>query len=226
MTSYIGEPAEPATAVPSPKRAWAIAGALAGLLGVIGIQVSGTIDAAYDTDRAGDATAIMSALAEQRTALIVEHVLLSLSALLLLVFAAGLYRHLVDRLPDGSMLPALAAFGMVATTAVVLVGTGLTTEIVFGLARPEELVPEFAVVAAHWVGTLPWVWAATGVSALAVAVATLRHHAEAAWLGWLSAALGVLTAGLGISPLQYLAGLTGPLWVLVTGVTLAVTRDR
>ncbi|WP_245672566.1 hypothetical protein [Aldersonia kunmingensis] len=224
MTTHTGESVEPTTPIPTPRRGWAIAGAVAGLLGVIGIQASGTIGAAYDEDRAGDAEAILAGLAEERTALIVEHVTLAVAALLLLVFAAGLHRHLADRLPGSSILPTTAAFGLVATTAIVLVGTGLTTEIVFGLAEPDEVVPEFAVVVAHWVGTLPWVWAATGVSAIAVAVAALRHRIAPAWLGWVSAVLGALTAGFGVSPLQYMAGFTGPLWVLIAGIALAVAR--
>lgn len=224
MTTHTGESVEPATPIPAPRRAWAIAGAAAGLFAVIGIAASGTIGAAYDEERAGDAAAILAGLAGERAALIVEHVTLALSALLLIVFAAGLHRHLADRVPRGSILPTISAFGLVATTAVVLVGTGLTTEIVFGLAQPEDVVPEFAVVVAHWVGTLPWVWAATGVSAIAVAIAAVRHRIAPTWLGWVSAALGVLTAGFGVSPLQYLAGFTGPVWVLVAGATLAFTR--
>ena len=51
-----------------------------------------------------------------------------------------------------------------------------------------------------------------------VAVAALRHGATSRWIGWVGAVLGGVTLLLGISPLQYMAGMTGPLWLLVTAV--------
>ncbi|OOL27050.1 membrane protein, partial [Rhodococcus rhodochrous] len=53
----------------------------------------------------------------------------------------------------------------------------------------------------------------------------LRHGATPRWLGWASVVLGGLTALLGISPLQYMAGFVGPVWVLVAGIGFAVS-DR
>ncbi len=42
----------------------------------------------------------------------------------------------------------------------------------------------------------------------------------APWLAWLSLALGALTLVLGISPAQYMAGMTGPLWLTITSIAL------
>jgi hypothetical protein len=57
-----------------------------------------------------------------------------------------------------------------------------------------------------------------------VAVAALRHGAYACWLGWTSAILGALTTLLAISPLQYMAGMVGPVWLVVISVALLLSR--
>jgi hypothetical protein len=110
---------------------------------------------------------------------------------------------------------------MVVTSVACLLGTGFTTELLFGLGHLDELVPEYAVVGAHWMGTIPWLWAGVGVSALAVASALLRHGAGPRWIGWVSVVLGGLTALFGVSPLQYMAGFTGPVWVLIAAAGFA-----
>ncbi|MBM4541058.1 hypothetical protein GS463_18795 [Rhodococcus hoagii] len=218
--SELSPAGEPAAAGHRP-RTWAYVGVVAGLAGVIGIQASGFIDAAYAEGVAGDAVAIANRLADQRTAVVVMHVSLMIAALLMLVFAAGLARRLSDRLPEGTLLPAVAGGGLVLTSAACLLGTGFTTELIFGLGHLDEVVPEYAVVGAHWMGTIPWLWAGVGVSALAVASGMLRHGAGPRWMGWTSLVLGGLTALFGVSPLQYMAGFTGPVWVLVVAIGFA-----
>jgi hypothetical protein len=212
----------PATARPrSGSRWWAYVGVLAGVAGIVGIQASMSIDAVYAEASAGDAVAIMNGLAGQRTGILVMHVSIMTTALLILVFAAGLSQRLRAALPAESILPSVAAFGLVLTSAACLLGTGLTTELVSGLGDTDQLVPAFAVVGGHWMGTIPWLWAGAGVSALAVAVALLRGQAGPRWIGWVSLVLGLVTAVIGVSPLQYLAGFTGPLWVLVSAIGFA-----
>ena len=205
--------------------AWAWGGAVAGLAGVVAIQASMGMGAAYDESTAGNASAIADAFAGERTELLVMHLSLMVSTVLLLIFAAGLQRRLRIALPDHSLLPAVAAFGLLLTATACLLGAGLDTELLFGLSEPGQMVAEVAVVGSHWVGTIPWLWVGAGVSGLAVAAASLRHGATPQWLGWASVVLGGLTALLGISPLQYMAGFVGPVWVLVAGVGFAVS-DR
>ncbi|TXG92345.1 hypothetical protein DW322_02995 [Rhodococcus rhodnii] len=201
-------------------RAWAYCGVVAGVAGIAGIQASMGISATYDPDSAGDAVAIMTVLEGQRTALVVTHILLSVCAIAMLVFAAGLARRLAARLPAGSAAPGTAAFGLVLTSATCVLGTGLTTEVVYGLGSG-ELVPEFAVFVGHWVATIPWLWIGTGLTGLAVAAAAPRSGAAPRWIGWVAGLLGALTLLVGLSPLQYLAGFVGPLLLLVLAIGFA-----
>jgi hypothetical protein len=142
------------------------------------------------------------------------------AALLLVVFAAGLCRHLQSSTPAGHLAPQVARSGLLLVSVALLMGSSLTTEFVFGIQDPDLLVPETAVFFGHWIGTVPWVWAGAGVAALAVGVAGRRYAAVPGWLTWVSLVLGTLTTLFAISPLQYMAGMTGPLWLLVTAVAL------
>jgi hypothetical protein len=209
-------------------RRWAWAGVAAGLVGVVGIAASMQIDAVY---AATDAEAVVDRLATQVPAILVFHTATMLGVVLLVIFAAGLRRRLADQLPSRSLLPDVAAAGLGLVAVAGLLGSGLTTEFVFAVSDPEVgLVPEAAVVFGHWVGTIPWLWVGAGLAGICVAVAALRHGAASRWLGWVGAVLGGLTLVLGISPLQYMAGMTGPIWLLVTALGLAlgdrVSRTR
>jgi hypothetical protein len=208
---------------PRPGRGWAVAGALAGLAGVVGMQASLRIDAAYGEEYAGDAVAMTDRLDDFVPELLVQHLAMMTASLLLLVLAAGLRRRLQGQAPAGSLLPDVAAGGLLLTSVAALMGVAFTTEIVFGLTAEDlEIDAEFAAVVAHWVGTVPWLWVGAGVTGLAVAVAALRHAATPRWIGWVAAVLGGLTTVAGISPLQYMAGFTGPLLVLLLGAGFAL----
>ena len=203
----------------STSRAWAAVGVAAAASAIVGIGASMASDAVYAESAQGNPAAIVDRLSDQVPQLLVFHVATMVAALLVLVFGAGLRRRLEAQAPAGSLLPAVAAAGMALVSVAGLLGTGLDTEFVFGVSDPEaKLVPEAAVVFGHWVGTIPWLWVGAGVTAVAVAVAALRHAAAPRWLGWFSAVLGVITLGFGISPLQYMAGMTGPVWLLVASL--------
>jgi hypothetical protein len=205
-----------------PGRAWAVAGALAGLGGVVGIYASLQVDAVYNEDYAGDADRIADRLGDFVPEILVLHLGMMAASVLLLVFAAGLRRRLADRLPADSLLPNVAASGLVVTSVVALLGVGFTTEIVFGLTDDEvALDPEFAAVVGHWIGTVPWLWVGAGVSGVCIALASLRHGALPRWIGLGGAGLGGLTLLAGLSPLQYMAGFVGPVLVLLLGVAFA-----
>lgn len=72
----------------------------------------------------------------------------------------------------------------------------------------------------HWIGTVPWVWGGAGVAALCRGLVGRRHDAFPGWLTWTSLGLGVITTLFAISPLQYMAGMTGPLWLTVAALGL------
>jgi hypothetical protein len=214
--------AAPPAPVPSRRRGWAVAGAVAGLAGVVGIQVSAAIDAVYDDKYLGDAAKITERLGDLVPQLLVLHGTMMAASLLLLVFAAGLRHRLQGQAPAASLLPDIAAGGLMLTSVATLLGVAFTTEIVFGVTADDlEIDPEFGAMVGHWVGTVPWLWVGAGVTGLAVAVAALRHAAAPRWIGWVAAVLGALTTIAGVSPLQYMAGFTGPLLILLLGLGFA-----
>lgn len=206
----------------SQSRAWALTGAGAAIAYLAGTIAGGIADPVYDPAKSGDPRAIMAAFAEGRTALAVFHGFTTLAALLLLVFGAGLARRLRASLPAGSILPSVAGAGVVVTAAMQVVGSGLDTEFIEGVTRPDTFVAESTALYGHWIGTIPYVWVTAGVSALALAWVSLRHRGAPRWIGLVSLALGGASVVAGISPLQYVAGMTAPLWMLVVGIGLAV----
>lgn len=199
-------------------RAWAWAGVAAGLAGIIGIQASLTIDAVYGEQYAGDAEAITQRLSELVPNLIVFHTATMVAAILVLVFAAGLRRRLAAQTPVGSLLPDLSAMGLVLVSVAGLMGSALDTEFIFGLGDTEQVVAESSAFYGHWIGTVNWLWVGAGVTGVALAVAALRHASAPRWIGWVGAVLGGLTLLFGISPLQYMAGFTGPVMLLVVAL--------
>lgn len=218
--------ARPRRIAPTVARTWAFTGAAAGLAGIVAIQASLANDAVYNEEYAGDAVAITDRLGDFVPQLLVLHVGTMVAAVLLLVFAAGLRRRLEAQAPTGSLLPSVAAGGLLLTSVACLMGGAFTTEIVFGLEGDVEIDPEFAAVVGHWVGTVPWLWIGAGVTGVAVAVAALRHQAAPRWIGWGSAVLGGITLLFGLSPLQYMAGFTGPVLVLALGLGFALGDRR
>jgi hypothetical protein len=213
--------------VPAASRAWAFVGAAAGLAGIVGIQASLQIDAVYNEKYAGDADRITDRLGDFVPQILALHFSMVIAAVLLLVFAAGLRRRLQAQAPAGSLLPDVASGGLLLTAVAALLGAGFTTEIVFGLEADDvSLDREFATMVGHWVGTIPWLWVGAGVSGVAVAVAALRHAAAPRWIGWTAAVLGGITLMFGISPLQYMAGFTGPVLVLLLGIGFAFGDRR
>ncbi len=205
-----------------PGRGWAFAGVGAGLAGITGIAASMQVDAVYDPAAQGDPVRIMARLGEQVPQILVFHTATMIGVVLTVVFAAGLHRRLRAQAPAQSLLPTVAASGLGLVSVAGLMGAGLTTEFVFGLAGgDDEMVPETATFFGHWIGTIPWLWIGAGISGVALAVAALRHASAPRWIGWVGVVLGGLSLLFGLSPLQYMSGLVGPTWLLVTALGFA-----
>lgn len=214
---------EPAAAVigntRKPSSAWALAGLGAGLTGLGAIVSSSMVSAVYDEDLAGDSAAIADKLSDQVPQMVAFHLLGMISAVLMVVFAAGLYRRLRATAAADSIAPLVAVFGLLGTAFVLVLGTGLDTEFVFALANPDEAMvdPANAALFNHWIGTIPWCWGLLGLSGLAL-FSLSRSGGVARWLGIVGLVGGGVTLLFGISPLQYMAGMTGPVGLIVVAL--------
>lgn len=197
----------------APSRRWAVAGIAAAVTGIASSTASSLVSAVYDRDLLGRPEAIADELAGQTTAMLVFHVATVASALLMVVFAAGLFRRLRAELGPDHLAPLLAFAGLVGTAVVLVVGSSLNTEFIFGVQEESLVNPANAAMYNHIVGTVAWCWVLIGVSALALWSAH-RSGAVTRWMGGTSLVLGGLTVVVGIAPVQYMASLTGQLWLL------------
>ena len=139
--------------------------------------------------------------------------------MLLVVFAAGLHRRLRAVLPD-STLPTLALRGLIGTAFVSIMGSGLDTEFMMGI--PNEDASRTPTRRCTTTGSAPS--RGCGPSPASPALALFVAHRRGGvprWIGLVGLVLGGLTLLLGVSPLQYMAGMTGPLWLLVTALGFA-----
>lgn len=204
------------------RRGWAYAGVGAGLAGIGTIVSSSMINAVYDEEIAGDTVAIAEKLQSQWGAMFAFHSVTVVGALLLVVFAGGLFQRLRAALPEHSALPIVALAGLLGTAVVSVIGSGLDTEFMMPFAQgvTEAVDPANAALYNHWTGTIPWVWVLSGLSGVSLFLAA-RAGAVPRWIGRVGLVLGGLTMLLGVSPLEYLAGLTGIVWLLVTAVGFA-----
>ncbi|TDE97646.1 hypothetical protein EXU48_03150 [Occultella glacieicola] len=214
---------------PAPERTsrgWALAGVGAGLAGMASIYLSLTVSPAYDPAAPPTPESITAHLSTMVPQLLGFHVATIVAGLALIPFAVGLHRHLTRRTPAGSLLPGVAAVGLVVLSAVLVLGSGLDTEFVFGLTEPELLVATDVSFYSHWVATIPWLWVTAGVSGLALGLAAIRHGAFGRVVGLVSVVLGALIVLVGVSPLQYMAGFVGPIWLLVVGLAALRAQSR
>jgi hypothetical protein len=140
-----------------------------------------------------------------------------LGALLMVVFAAGLFGRLKAAVGvTTSTVVALA--GLLGTAVVSVLGAGLDTEFMMSLSFDRDSIDDYNIAHYnHWIGTIPWLWVLAGLSGLAL-FAIARSGGVPRWIGRVGLVLGGLTALLGVSPLEYMSGVTGALLVLVTAI--------
>jgi hypothetical protein len=209
-------PVQPATT----SRRWAFAGLGAGLLGVATIATSSAVDVVYRDEFNGTTKGVADALHDKAGILFAFHSITALGAVLMVVFAAGLFRRLKSAMPD-SLAPGVAAAGLLGTAFVSILGSGLDTEYMIAFTQDKGLVDDStAAMYNHWIGTIPWLWTLAGLAGLGV-YAAARRAVLPRWIGRVGLVLGGLTVLLGISPLEYMSGVTGVLMVVITSLGFA-----
>jgi len=199
-------------------RGWTLAGLGAGVAGAATIVLSSSIDVVYRPQFEDSTHGVATALQDKAPLMFAFHSVTALGAVLMVVFAAGLHRRLRTVMGD-SIVPVVAAAGLVGTAVVSVLGSGLDTEFMMPLAQGAGIDDNTGALYNHWIGTIPWLWTLAGLAGLALYVAS-RRGAVARWVGRVGLVLGGLTVLLGISPLEYLSGATGVLWLLATSVGL------
>jgi hypothetical protein len=198
-----------------PSRKWAVAGLLAGVAGVGTMVTSSMVNGVYDESLFGDTPGVADKLAGQTGPMFVFHSVTVLGAVLMIVFAAGLLQRLRTRTAAGAVAPLVAFAGLAGTAVVSVLGSGLDTEFMMGLGQDDMIDPSNAAMYNHWIGTIPWCWVLAGLAGVAL-FAIGRTGGVPRWIGVVGLVLGGLTLVAGISPLQYVAGMFGPLWLIVT----------
>jgi len=214
----VSDSGAPTRPTPRTSKGWAVTGVAAGVLGIGTMVTSSMINAIYDKSIVQDEDAILAKLADQSVQIIAFQVVASLTALALVVFAAGLHRRLAARLED-SIVPMVASAGLFGTAVVTVLGSGLDTEFAMGIE--DHVLASNAAMFNHWTGTIPWCWLLAGLSALAV-FSAWRQGAVPRWMGITSLVLGGLTVVSGVLPVQYMAIVPGALWVLVLSIGFLV----
>ncbi len=202
-------------------RSWAFAGIGAALLGMGTIVTSGAAGFVYEDEFTdGTIDGIAQAMDDKTGVLFAFHSITALGAVLMIVFGAGLFRRLRSVAPD-SIAPVVALVGLAGTAVVSIMGSGLDTE--FMIQTTDGIVVDdgSAAMYGHWIGTIPWLWTLVGLSGLAIHVVA-RHGGVPRWLGRVGLVLGGLTVFVGVSPFEYMAGMTGVLWLLVTAIGFTV----
>ena len=219
----------PAPAPATSDRRWALAGIGAGLAGIGSIITTTMVNGVYDQDLVGHPDQIADKIADEAPWMFAFHSISMLGALLMVVFAAGLFGRLKTAVGvTSSTIVALA--GLLGTAVVSVLGAGLDTEFMMSLSFDRDSIDDYNIAHYnHWIGTIPWLWVLAGLSGLALfAISRQGPHPEGGragtsvsvpkWIGRVGLVLGGLTALLGVSPLEYMSGVTGALLVLVTSI--------
>jgi hypothetical protein len=206
----------------TPSRLWALAGLGSGLLGAATVVTSSAAGFVYeDRFSHGSVDGVAAAMDDKAGLLFAFHSITALGAVLMVVFGAGLFRRLRASGTDG-LAPTVALLGLAGTAVVSILGSGLDTEFMMAAGQDDVTVDDgSAAIYGHWIGTIPWLWTLVGLAGLAVFAAS-RSRLVPRWLGIVGLVLGGLTVLLGVSPLEYMSGVTGVLWLLVTAVGFTV----
>jgi hypothetical protein len=199
-------------------RRWAVCGILAGVLGLAQFALSGALN--VDTDALADNQLVAELVTDAAPWVWLYQVVGVATAALVAVFAAGLFRKLSQQGPADSLIPMLAVGGLLLVSAMSLVGSGICTEMFWGLTQDTDALDADTLAAQLAIfNTMGWVWAGAGLAAGAVAVAGLRHGAVGRGLAIGSAVAAGLIGLVNVVPLQYMALVPGALWLIGAGIS-------
>lgn len=199
-------------------RRWAVCGIAAGVLGLAQFALTGPLT--VDTDDLRDNQLVADALTDAAPWVWAYQIIGVATAMLVAVFAAGLFRRLSQQAPADSLIPMLAVGGLLLVSAMSLVGSGICTEMFWGLTQDTaDLDADTLAAQLSIFNTMGWVWAGAGLTAGAVAVGGLRHSAVGRVLAIGSAVAAGLIAAVNLVPLQYMALVPGALWLIGAGVS-------
>jgi hypothetical protein len=215
----------PVAETPPRTTAWAWAGAAGGAAGVAGLLVTGNL---YDpaTGAVADNDELAAAVAGSAPLVWAQQVVTALVAGCLLVFAAGLRRHLARQEPAGSLVPAVAAAGVGLTAAAVFVGGGISTEFFWALSGDQAFDPDTIGAHVTFHNTIAWLWGGLGLSAGAVAFGGLRRASVGRALAVFSAVAALALLASQALPVQYAAVVPGGIWLVGAGIALARSGAR
>ncbi|MDH6181059.1 lysylphosphatidylglycerol synthetase-like protein (DUF2156 family) [Microbacteriaceae bacterium SG_E_30_P1] len=198
-------------------RGWAVVGIVAALTSGASVFLSMSLSPEYVPGSVITSEIMDAGFAEKRPLLVAFHITTVVSALLLVVFAAGLHRRLQSVHRTQTLAPTIALVGIALVSVAQLLGSGLDTEFLFGVGDTAINLPSDIGMYSHWIATIPWLWAGAGIAALA-AGASRRGALVPAWLAVVSIILGGLTVLIAVSPLQYMSAGPGILWLLIASL--------
>ncbi|GAA4559523.1 hypothetical protein [Pseudonocardia xishanensis] len=222
MTTHLRADAPVRATRRTPFPAWAWCGVAAGVLGLGGLMATANL---YDPAAGllADNEGLLAAVRGSAWMVLVHQAVCAVVAPLLVVFGVGLLRRLRSALPEGSLLPGVAAAGVGLTAVALMVGAGLDTDFWWALPPSVGLDPDSVSGYVVFYNTIPWLWGGLALSAGATAVAGLRHRAVGRPTAWWALVCAVLVGATQLAPAQYGAVLPGALW-LASAFTFARPR--
>lgn len=204
----------------SDARGWARCGIGAGIAGLAIFALSGAL--VVGKSALADNADIAAKLTDKAPFVWAYQVLGVTAALLVAVFAAGLFRRLAQQSPAQSLAPMLSVGGLWLVSAMSLVGSGICTEMFYGLLQDtDELDPDTLAAQLTIFNTIGWVWIGAILTTGSVAVVGLKHGAVSRRLAIGSVVATVLLALTNLAPLQYMAMPVASLWLIGAGVSFA-----
>jgi hypothetical protein len=211
-----------AAAASAPRKGWARAGLLSGI-GALVYFIGPASMLSPSTDSLADNAEVLAELDGKAPWVWAFQTSGVALAVLLVIFAVGLRRRLAGQEPAGSLVPDLAALGLILMSVMTLVGTGISTEMFHALRNADEVDPDTVASQLAIYNTMAWVWAGGMLTTGAIVVAA-RHGSVSRRLGRFAAVMTGLVAVTQILPFQYLAVLPMAIFLIVVGTSMLRTE--